>query len=220
MLIPDLRVNQVITIEVLDSQNDFGKMPSRIEEILENTIHISMPMKHGKLLLLHDGDKVSIVFSTNKGVFSAFSTVIQRMNDTVPILVVEKPQDFINLSQKREHVRLDISLPVFYVLEDAELLSYMRGLIEGTTHNVSAGGLFFRTTGVLEEGQKLKLKVHLSDKDIMNCNADIRRVHEEKSRDQGIGVGVEYYDIKQNDVDNMYKFIFSKQRDWRKKGLL
>jgi c-di-GMP-binding flagellar brake protein YcgR len=217
---PDLKVNQLVTIEVINREEGLDKLPSRIEEILETTIHISMPMKRGKLLLIQNGAKVSLIFTTQNGVFSASSKVLSRLNDPIPILVVEKPQGFLNVAQKREHVRLDISLPVYYELEDTEFAWNVKEMIKGTTSNVSVGGLYFNTFEQVETGQRLKLEVHLSDKDIMNCNASVRRVQDINPQKNVVGVGVQFFDIGKNEVDSLYKFIFSKQRDWNRKGLL
>jgi c-di-GMP-binding flagellar brake protein YcgR len=105
------------------------------------------------------------------------------------------------------------------MLEDEEVAQSMEKFLKGLTNNVSAGGLFFKTAEYLEMGQKLKLQVHLGDKDIMNCNADVRRVIGFNDN-KALGIGVQFYDIAQKDVDGIYKFIFNKQRDWIKKGLM
>ena len=220
MIIPDIKINQIITIEVLDEENNLEKLPSRIEEVMEDAMRVSMPERINKLpLQLNDRD-VTLVFTTSQGVFAASSKVLKQMNEPVRALVVEIPKSFTLLEQKREHVRLDISLPVFYLTDEADNALATGNLIEGTTNNVSAGGLYFRTSGTIEQGQILKLKVHLSDKDIMNCQADVRRVSDANSEVKALGVGVQFFDITENDADNIYKFIFSKQREWIRKGLL
>ncbi|MDR1616405.1 MAG: flagellar brake protein [Syntrophomonadaceae bacterium] len=219
MVKPDFKINQLVTIELMNTEDSAEKLSSRIEEVSDNSIHISMPTKSGNLLLLHSGDKINLLFSSNKGVFSASSTVLERVNVPIPVLVVEKPKDYMSVEQKREHVRIDISLPVFYMLEDLEVAKSVEKFIKGITNNVSAGGLFFKTAEYLEKGQKLKLQIHLGDKDIMNCSADVRRIIE--LNDKGaLGIGVQFYDIDERDMDSIYKFIFNKQRDWIQKGLI
>ncbi len=221
MIIPEIKINQLVTIEIKEDEYSKKKLPSRIEEVFENSIHISMPSTQGNLLLLHNGDRISLLFTTNNGVFSADSKVIARKAQPIPTLVIEKPTEYTNVGQKREHVRLDVTLPVTYRTEDQELYASLSEFEKGITDNVSAGGVFFTTVGQVEPGQRLKLEIQLSDKDIMNCKADVRRVTQPKNSElRTIGVGVQFYNISQNQIDYLYKYIFNKQRDWIKRGLL
>lgn len=211
-----LRVNQLIEIELTEGDAT-EYLPSRIEEITEEYLYISMPMRKGTLLPMRIGKEIKIIMRHKNSTVGFFTKVVGRRREPIPYLIITKPDRIVPVNQKREYVRLDVSLPVrFRVIDDED-----NGQIEeGVTIDISAGGALFSTKSELKTGQKIEIEIKLAAKNIFSCYAHVIRVFERgRQGKNAIQVAVEYDGIAETDRDRIFKFIFKKQREWIKKGI-
>lgn len=212
---PDkLRINQLIEIEL--SEGDKSEyLPSRIEEIKDNYLYVSMPMRKGTLLPMRIGQEIRVLMRHKNGMVGFLTRVVGRKREPIPYLIITKPERIVPVNQKREYVRLNVSLPVrFRVIDEEEAQ-----IEEGVTIDISAGGALVSTRAEVKAGQKMEIEIVLSPGNIFSCQAHAIRTFEKRANENAIWVAVEYNDISEADRDRIFKFIFEKQREWIKKGI-
>ncbi len=215
----DIKINQLLEIE---AEGEKGRLASRVEEIKDDYLFISMPMKKGALVPLWPGQEINLVFRDKHGSVGGVSRVVSRRREPLPHLIVTRPQKLVPINQKREFVRLPVSLNVRFkvVKQDSQVKPEEPPEIqEGMTIDLSAGGLLLTTKALLEAGQLLELKVELSENESIYCKASVVRVFPRKHQNEDWKVAIIFEDINERQRDRIFKFIFDKQREWIKKGL-
>lgn len=214
---PDkLRINQLVEIEL--TEGDITEyLPSRIEEIKEQYLYISMPMRKGTLLPMRIGQEIKIIMRHKNSTVGFYTKVVGRRREPIPYLIINKPDRIVPVNQKREYVRLDVSLPVRFRVINEEDNAPIEG---GVTIDISAGGALFSTKAEIQVGQKMEIEIELSPGNAFSCYARTIRVFErDRQGKNAIQVAVEYDGITETDRDRIFKFIFQKQREWIKKGI-
>lgn len=214
----DIRINQLLEIEI---EGEKERLASRVEEIKDNYLFISMPMKKGALVPLWPGQEIRLIFRDKHSSVGGASRVVSRRREPLPHLIVNRPLKLVPVNQKREFVRLPVSLNVrFKVLDDTAVKTdEPPEIMEGTTIDISAGGLLFTTKALLCTNQLLELELKLTEKDSIYCKANVVRVFDRKHQNEDWKVALIYEDIHERQRDRIFKFIFDKQREWIKKGL-
>ncbi|MDD3271295.1 MAG: flagellar brake protein [Syntrophomonadaceae bacterium] len=213
---PDkLRVNQLVEIEL--NEGDASEyFPSRIEEIKEKYLYISMPMRKGALLPMRIGQEIKVIMRHRNSTVGFLTKVVGRRREPIPYLIITKPERIVSINQKREYVRLSVSLPVRFRVIDEEGGSIQ----EGVTIDISAGGALFSTQAEVKAGQKIEIEIQLSPEKTFSCHAHAIRIFERDKTDKNaIRVAIEYDGIGEGHRDRIFRFIFEKQREWLKKGI-
>lgn len=214
----DIRINQLLEIEV---EGEKDRLASRVEEIKDNYLFISMPMKKGALVPLWPGQEIRLIFRDKHSSVGGTSRVVSRRREPLPHLIVNRPLKLVPVNQKREFVRLPVSLNVRFKLVDDSAVKTddPAEIMEGTTIDISAGGLLFTTKSLLHANHLVELELKLTDKDSIYCKANVVRVFDRKHQNEDWKVALIFEDINERQRDRIFKFIFDKQREWIKKGL-
>lgn len=212
-----LKINQLIHVEIEDQEGHVERLPSRIEGISGKHLCIAMPIRHGALLPLKLGQTATIIISDRSSMLSAATRVLGRQREPIPVVFLELPEEFDNMAQRREFVRLEISLPIqFSILTD---IGAERAVDTGTTLDLSAGGVCFASRLKLETGLQLNLDLNLGDT-MVSFKAEVVRCSRVEAGGNYYAVAVKYLEITDNLRDHIVGFVFTKQREWIKKGLL
>lgn len=211
----DLKINQLVEIEL--KEGDASEyLPSRIEEIKEKHLYISMPMRKGALLPMRIGQEIQVMMRHRNSTVGFLTKVVARRGGPLPYLIITKPERIVPVNQKREYVRLNISLPVRFRVIDEEGSQIQ----EGVTIDISAGGVLLFTQAEVKAGQNIEIEIQLTAKNIFSSHAHIVRVFEKDKKDKNTTrVAIEYDGINEAHRDKIFKFIFEKQREWIKKGI-
>jgi c-di-GMP-binding flagellar brake protein YcgR len=211
----DLKINQLVEIEL--KEGDASEyLPSRIEEIKEKYLYISMPMRKGALLPMRIGQEIQVMMRHRNSTVGFLTKVVGRRGGSLPYLIITKPERIVPVNQKREYVRLNISLPVRFRVIDEEGSQIQ----EGVTIDISAGGILLSTQAEVKAGQNIEIEIQLTARNIFSSHAHIIRVFEKDKKDKNTTrVAIEYDGINEAHRDKIFKFIFEKQREWIKKGI-
>ena len=211
----DLKINQLVEIEL--KEGDASEyLPSRIEEIKEKYLYISMPMRKGALLPMRIGQEIQVMMRHRNSTVGFLTKVVGRRGGPLPYLIITKPERIVPVNQKREYVRLNISLPVRFRVIDEEGSQIQ----EGVTIDISAGGILLSTQAEVKAGQNIEIEIQLTARNIFSSHAHIIRVFEKDKKDKNTTrVAIEYDGINEAHRDKIFKFIFEKQREWIKKGI-
>lgn len=221
MSIDELKINQLIEIEFQESKHSRLRMPSRIEGVNGNHLVISMPTQQGRLIPIAVGREITIIVADQQGLFGGEARVKARYREPLPVLVVDKPRQFVRMEQRRDYVRLPISLPVHYTLVTEEKPVEEPVWREGTSRDLSAGGIFLISRTSMQTGQIVKLSFHLGDEEAINCRGRVvRNIPDILGDGKEFGAGIKFTSIKEAQEEKIFRFVFSKQREWLQKGLL
>jgi uncharacterized protein (TIGR02266 family) len=106
--------------------------------------------------------------------------------------------------ERREHIRVPQEFKVSYSTPEAFGEDYL--------FNLSTGGLFIRADSPLDEGEEVRLKVHLPDEeDAMEVLGKViwSRAEEEMTQEgkQPPGVGVEFLDLSKEDIERIISVL-------------
>jgi c-di-GMP-binding flagellar brake protein YcgR len=173
-------------------------------------------MRKGELLPLRVGQYLKITLYQRHSFF--FNTVIvNRKLNPLPVLIVQKPTQLFEI-QRRQWVRVPAKIFIRYrraVMEEG-IKPY-----EGYTIDISGGGILFLTEDPLEQGEIIELEINLPDRRPIFCKAQILRILEKASqKGQMTKAILEYRDLTEGQRDKIVKYVFEKQREWIRRGIL
>ncbi len=215
----NLKVNQLMEI-VIEGDNFREYYPVRIENIDERSIQIGMPMKQGGIVRLQIGQEIRCIFRSSNSNYYGFSTTITNIiKKPFPMLITDKPSQLSTINQKRAYVRLEVTLPIEYRLinHDDDSEDGSEALYHGHTVNISAGGVLFSTNVRLETQQHIDIKLYLPQYDPFCCKAKVLRVFDKVDfKRENIWVAIQYEEISDAKRDQLFNFIFEKQREFIK----
>ncbi|HWP98603.1 MAG TPA: flagellar brake domain-containing protein [Syntrophomonadaceae bacterium] len=220
MRVEDIKINQLIHVEFENKDHSYMRLPSRVEEVYGNYFVISMPMKQGSLIPLQVGQEITIVVNSKFGLFSAQTRILARHREPIPTLVVARPSEFVSMGQRRDYVRLEINLPVQFALPALSGAGDELNYQEGTTCDISAGGILLITRVPLNPGQMIHLRFDLEEGEFIDCPGRVIRSMKDSLWGKNFGAGVEFINLANGQKDKIFRFVFSKQREWLQKGLL
>lgn len=211
-----LRVNQLIEVE-MDYNGKRVVLSSRIEAIEEEYLLIATPIRQGIPLLISPGTNIVVQFRWRDTLFAFNSEVVSRRLRPIPVWIIKKPVEFFRIAQKRSCVRLAINLPLRFQYLDRNDETIYKGL----TVDISAGGILFSSTQACNAGEKIKVELSLTENSKVSSVAQVVRAFDKKEGAlRGYRVAVEFEDITEIERDRIFKFVFDKQREWIRKGLL
>lgn len=217
MQVKDLKVNQLIEITVDEEGSDYKNLASRIEEVTGQYLHVSIPMKRGQLLPLRVRQKLIINLHYKGRSFQFDTVIVQRLLHPIPVLVVPKPDHFREI-QRRQWVRVPASILMRYWVKNEDETS---PIYEATTVDISGGGICFLTKDPVEAGQLLEVEINFPYRDPVFCQLKVLRLLETANKEGAVNKVVsEFYEISENQRDRIVSFVFEKQREWIRKGLI
>lgn len=224
MSIEYLKENLLIELEI---NNHFikGRFPSRIEMIGGQTISVAYPIYKGALIPIRKGEHIQATFIYKQQVYAFTSRVLGRVNDTVPLLVLERPLQLSKI-QRRQFVRIEVSIPIEFRKmpenkeleeEDSETIVYPG---RGHTVNISGGGVLFITKYDIKMEELLELRMNLPKRGQLITRARPVRIEPvDTYGDKRLAVAVCFEGIKESERDAIVAFIFERQREMLKRGL-
>ena len=217
MQVKDLNVNQLLEISLDEEGTELKNLASRIEEISDNYLYVSIPTKKGQLIPFRVKQKLKIEVHY-KGSFFQFETIIEnRKFYPIPVLVVRKPEILME-TQRRNWVRVPSTLHLRYCLQSEEKF---KPINIATTVDISGGGLCFLTNDPIEAGQILDVEINMPERDPVFCQVKVVRLQQPDGKKlTTTKVFSSYLDITETQRDRIVSYVLEKQRELIKKGLI
>lgn len=211
-VLTELKVGDKIEIELLRVGKYLKNktIVSQVMDIKENHLMISSPIKQGMSYLLHEGQKINVIFyREEKGVFSFTAEVIKRLDLRLPMYIIQ-PQTTANKIQRRSYFRLKVLTKV--------LLRNLNesNAIECFTKDISGGGLRITSKKKFEENQKVECVIFLGNDNTITVTSEIVRVIKDPTKNE-YEISLRYEDITDNARNQIISFVFKKQRELRQK---
>ncbi|MGE5417136.1 MAG: flagellar brake protein [Acidobacteriota bacterium] len=223
MSISLLKENLLIEIEI-DSHTSHAVFPSRIEGVGQQTLLIGAPIHLGALIPLHRGDTVKINFIHKDQAFSFYTRVIRRVDHPLALVEIEKPTEMDKL-QRREYVRLRVSMPICFRIvppgQENVAVTPSDEFYDANTIDISGGGVLFITKNVVKREDLLDIRMNLPKRENLLFRAKVvRSTPSEINGEKKYTVATVFDRPREVHRDAIVGFIFDKQREFLKKGLL
>lgn len=207
---------EIIRLNVKDKKN----YPSQILDISDNDIIlISGPIYKNKLMFLHNDEMIRIIYVLeNRGKY-AFDAEILNINLSEVYKLKIRRISEVKKIQLRSFYRFEISIPV------TKYFLYKYNKEEKTiaekceTKDISGNGLRISTNYKHNIGDVIICEFYIDDY-LINTKARIIRIEDLDSFSYKYSIGIQFIDLDEVEKDKIVKFIFSKQRVLREKGLI
>lgn len=191
-----------------------GNYKSDIQNVTENNIAISVPIKDGKYIPLSKGEKITVFYYDEDNVYEFSTSVIGRAHDRIPIINIEQPQNITRV-QRRNHVRVplvaDISCALIKKnLTVAEIGSNQIDFFNAFTLDMSGGGLKIMTKKKVSVGDQLLITVSLNN-ETLNMQGEIVRV--DKDIENKFVCGVNFVGMDNKTNEKLIRIIFQIMRE-------
>ncbi len=238
-----LSINDNVYLEVLDGPLGGRSFVTRVEDITKDSIVLGAPFDRERKIYvyLRSGTKIRVSFPKKDAIYQFNAKILDSRTGRLPLVIISKPKELLRF-QRREFVRLDDIIRVSYkiaVSEDmqvkyklvdrAELKDIALGTEEGEflngfTKNISGNGMLLVVKKDMAKiGNLLEISFQLPGREkVFNVVGEIVRIADEVKVDypDEIGVGVRFVKIDEKDRTEIIRYIFDKQREMIKKGLV
>lgn len=210
----NFKVNEKMEILMED-----GIYKSNIQDITDEYIAISIPVKDGSYLPLRKGEIIEGIYYEGKAVYKFFTPVLGRKIDRIMMITLKKPEKFIKI-QRRNFVRVYfLSNISFAVIGNKNGMIDMNDEVtfhSGYSLDLSAGGIRLSTARDLYLGDIIMMNISVKDENL-RLKGKVVRVEKDENN-KGI-YGICFLDIDNKTVDKIMKILFQIMREQRKLGI-
>lgn|GEM_PF-2650090 len=236
-----VNINQRIDV-VVPFGNYEGQYSSQVADIISDSIFaINTPFSEGKVVNIAIGTKIDIMLRESTGLYKIPVKVIRREVEVTPLLIVELIGE-VSKIQERNFFRLDIyqeakfrvigneedlkeldeNVGIEEILSEKSLNSDSTNLYNAIIRDISASGLKMVTReSSVREGQILEVDFSFANLPFDKLLAKVVRVFAEfKQGEKRYSIGVEFIHQDTGKRDEVMQWLFAKQRELRKKGLI
>ncbi len=218
-------VGQLITL-VREAPTQTGRCESeeyasRVEDVLEDGVVVSMPMKRRALVALPVNTTVSAYFHRGGARYCFRAVVGAHAQTPFPVLYLTDLGDMVR-DERRSHARVDACMePVEMIVVDTEVAKApdRRSTL---VVNVSAGGLGLVCRRPIPIGSTIQVAISLPGGfGLLKAEAEVVRCTEvDLGAIKKWRIGVAFRDIGQEERDRVTSFVLHQQRLLRRRGLL
>lgn len=228
------------------AEDKFRVYSSRVEDLLPEDLVVVWPTERAVLVPIVVGQEVTLQMGGDRGVLRLDSTILAKRHHPYPLLHISRAGDW-SRSQMRHNVRLEVTIVPYEVLkliilpepsngEPEDQSTTLIGLnlnglaeanlqterISAIIRDISAGGMLLASATPLQSGDLVKITFPLrQDQPTIAAVAKVVWT----GSDNGPGkhrhkAGCQFLDLGVKEQDSITKFIFAKQVELRRSGML
>ncbi len=203
---PELSPGQIVDI-VSDLGDRPQRLSTRILEVGPKGFAVFRPMENGSPIPV--GARVAITFPLGNAIWTldcpVQATISMRIDLGYP------DPDHIRRVQRREHLRVAMTMPMDYQLAlDGKFGRERQGLLQ----DLSGGGCLLLLNEEVHYGAVLRVHLSMEQYGLMEVMGRVvRSTPGERRRGGRWQVAVEFYPIAERDRDRLVKFVFNKHRE-------
>lgn len=196
---------------------------SNIEDVQDEVIAISIPIKEGQYLPLRKGERVeAIYYAAEEERYRFDSVVAGRKVDGIPVILIFKPKN-LELIQRRNHVRIPFLSEIQCIKLDKSInIEYKNQYLDengevyvkGTVLDLSGGGMKLKLKEELKLRDKIEVKLTLDDEEFELIGEIVRA---ELMEDKTYLYGVNFIEIDKKTNEKLIRCIFHVMRNRMKK---
>jgi len=227
---PPIRIGTRMLLNI-EAGRHRGVFPTYVEDLTDKAVWVAMPIWRGRLVVPDRGETISVEQPDTMGVYRWETSVHDQRLTGVPVLALDYPVRFWR-GQRRLFFRLEITLPVAFVVMDEAGRAHGAGIpglgvaytpagrrLTGTTGNLSGGGLLLQTDYPLLPRNRLDLEMALPSGKHVHATGEVVRVVRPLHRRPG-QYGVHFVQIALQDLEAIVRLIWTEQQARRRAGLL
>ena len=237
----NLEINQRVEFEIRNGKYE-GSYPTQVVDIVgQDTFVINAPFSQGRVIRVSTNTRAQVFIRGESALYSVPVRLIDKDFDATHLFILEKAGQARKI-QERRFFRLDIYEPIdFKVIGHKSDLEEVDGSIpedflknkeldfenieekeiKGVVDDISAGGVKLVTEYKLELDQLLYLGLEFLGSQFEAVLGKVIRVDKiVENNDKRYQVGIEFLGFGRSKRDEIMNWLFSKQRELRKKGLI
>lgn len=213
-------INQKLEFKVL--HGPFAAAYSTyVEDAGQHGITVVHPAVGGKPVPLAVGETVRLEYAV-KGLarLSFPARVVAVEESSVPLVTLSLPEkNEVERYQQRDFVRLDATLNLlYYVVSTPDNAARPGGVFRSHTRDISGNGAQILCPEPFPPGTQLDIHLEVNGRVIHAVGEVIRQVAQLSPREYWMGI--RFVGLDERDRDLIIRYIFSEQRDRRRRGLL
>jgi c-di-GMP-binding flagellar brake protein YcgR len=192
-----------------------------VSQLIENCgtgkFVIAMPILKGRLVPLHIGSEIKLVYYRKNGIYSFRAKITGRKGGRLPNLRIQALSP-PNKNQRRDYFRLNMVLTtnVFYKPEpESQRLSN----IKCVTLDISAGGLRLASNVEIKKDDYIICEINIMDK-VLSINGRTVRSTAVYNEEYEYEIGVQFIGLHEKTRSELISFIFEEERKLKRKGLI
>lgn len=223
-----LKVNQRIQLNITEGEYKGNYYSKVADEVDDGIVVVGAPVEKSSLVPVALGERINMLFWDSTAQYAFEARVIDRRMGSMPTITIEKCSE-IQRMQRRSYFRVQARISVVFSIkgdgagragesEDGDEEAVPRRY-EGTTLNISGGGILLSADTELNAGDVLELELCLSEQEHVIATGRIERVEYLSTR-KIYHAGIVFVMIYENDRDKIIAFVFKKEIELRRKGLL
>ena len=217
-LFSELKIGEKLEIEPIREERRLvtnkNIIVSQLLDMKEDKLYISGPILKGAPYPLYEGNKIKIIFlREDRGIYSFSAEIKKKLQARLPIYVVS-PISEAEKTQRRVFFRLEITRRV-----SMKVLAEEDFIVEGATKDISGGGIKIVARKPILTGNTVDCTLHLSDDCIVTIPGSVVRCATDISTGD-YQLGISFIEGNEGARNRIVSFIFEKQRELRKKGLI
>lgn len=192
-----------------------GQYQTQIKEIDESSLKIYLPMgkERFRFLPLTHGTEVAInLFFPNGEIYTFVDQVKDVIHNPVPVFTIDKPI----IIRRLDHLEA-LSVPMDFKHFEVQ---YNSKLIKGETKDISGGGISFNSTEPFSKGDILDIRVELPTGEQIRAFGEIVIVKKKAESQDRYENCIKFTNIYEGERDKIIHYIFQRQMELRRKGLL
>lgn len=210
-----IKVNEKFEFVVNDGPYK-GNYISKVADITEKIIKVTVPYVHGEIIPLRANITVGMHFTGEQAAYSYKTRILGRDDEEdVPLLILALPEEKYRI-QRREFFRLEVKEKASYRLLNKEL-EPVSELKETYTIDISGGGVKILINDLIEKGTLMELYLQIPG---LENVAIISRIVNIFDLSDGLAVGVKFVEIDRYIQEEIISWLFDYQRKLRQKGML
>ncbi|HEX2954001.1 MAG TPA: flagellar brake domain-containing protein [Bacillota bacterium] len=211
-----LKIGDRLELEVLSGAYS-GSYPSQVLNMGQKEVTVSIPIVRGHLVPLRAGSLLRVLIFKPDAAYEFASPILRRTLEAPFGLVLAMP-DRLHRSQRREDVRVEVSIPVEILVFDSDNSDEWR-VIYGRTRDLSGGGAKVEYSGDLKGTERLEMQLKLPGIEaiVLSC----RYIRGDRTSKPGQSwMALRFDSIRERNKRQIIKFVFQKQQELRAKGLI
>lgn len=189
-----------------------GIYDSRIEDIVKDSMHISMPSEKGVSVPLKPNTRLHVSFVMNRGRLSFKTMVEDRFMNPLPMLKVAKP-DVLFREELRSFFRVDTRIPIKILVDINEGEIIKQKMFESKIIDISGGGCKVFTNAQIKKGDIFEIFFLGTLDKLDSLKVEAKRI---VKVEENFEVGTEFCDISQIERDRVIKYVFKRQVEMKK----
>lgn len=202
---------------------DDGIYKSNIQDINENYIAISIPVREGNYLPLRLGDRVEAIYYDENKLYKFYTVVSGRKVDRVMMVLLKHPDKIFKV-QRRNFVRVPFIAEVLcVVLKNNKDITDVKDITDnqidffhGHTLDISGGGIKLSTEKELNFGELLMVTIPIRDE---NISVKVKVIRKEKTKAEEFLYGMSFEEVDNKTVEKIVSLLFQIMREQRKTGV-